>query len=197
MELPVIGNVFRCTVNQQLASFPMANVFHVFNSSSPSPDDVALAVAGSWAGTNSLTSVQSTGVAYLSVDVIPLDGATGSASVDFSTAPHQGGQHAGEPVPPQVAATISVSTNGRGRSRRGRMYVGGIPLSYIDEDTLQWDLSSYGEILGAFDTFVGLLQDADPNLFFGVASYLHASFATATSWTLSPQTGTQRLRARA
>ena len=196
MALPVIDHVYRCTVNQTSGAFPMANVFHVFNSSDPDPLDVAAAVGQAWADSGNIAAVQDTGVLYTTSDVIPLDGATASASWNFSLGGNINGDHTGGPVPPQVAMTISIQTALRGRSHRGRLYLGGLSDPYFDESTLQWSDDAVSETQTHWDNFISDLAGGSPNLFFGVASYVLADFNIMTSSNTNHALGTQRMRAR-
>jgi len=81
-----------------------------------------------------------------------------SPTYSFPRTPPLAGQMTGECAPNNVAFCISLRTNARGRSARGRNYITGIPVSVLtlSEVTTVWSSA----IEGAYDNLRGLTSSS-------------------------------------
>jgi hypothetical protein len=82
-------------------------------------------------------------------DLTASDAGVGSYSVGLPVA---GGQ-AQEAMSNNVAMVVSIRTAQRGRSRRGRNYVAGIPVSVVDQNTIQGAFAT--SVLNAYSALLG------------------------------------------
>jgi hypothetical protein len=196
MALPIIGDVYRCSVLQHQRDMAVANVFHVIGDGSESAADVASAVMHAWGDDTGLCLLQSTEIDLDLVTVTPLDGSSTSASVDFSTTSNQTGQQDLIPSPPQVSMVCSLETSARGRSNRGRMYLAGQPDEWLATDRTSWDTTHVADAQETFDHWRGIMVAGDTSVHLGVASYKNAEFHATTSLIVRSYLGTQRMRAR-
>jgi hypothetical protein len=199
IPLPVIANVFRCSLVWDLfGQSPVpVNVIHIKALSGSLNATAAFAainssvVAGMWTTSSSLG-----GIGH--VNIIPLDGT--SATTPFTTdgTAKWKGQQTGDYIPVS-GALVKFTTGLRGRANRGRFYIpvtaeaavqdGAITSTYLPTAQTGWN------------SFLANLQAATPNPFeLVVASYdrehsgnaAHATPVTAV--TVESLTATQRRR---
>jgi hypothetical protein len=133
-HLPIIADTYLWTVNYKVGTVPMANVLCVSK-----PTSSAAIVNGNvwsaWSAANSFKTIQSNTVDYLNTVCLPLDGSGLADIADRST------QHGGTTSPivgPQVCAIFTFRTGLRGRSYRGRMYLGGVNNTLIGTPATLW-----------------------------------------------------------
>jgi hypothetical protein len=167
----------------------MANVLCVSK-----PSSSAAIVNGNmwsaWTATNSFKTIQSNTVVYRNSVCLPLDGtgladiADRSASVGGTSTPA---------VSPQTCAIFTFRTGLRGRSYRGRMYLGGVYNTLLGTPTTLW--SSTG--MTGFNAAITAFQAA--NVTNGITHEVlsrHLGVATPVLQIVARQyLGTQRDRA--
>lgn len=197
MAFVPIENSWRCTINGAYMSSGQqtANVLHIYD---PGPHDLARAealanaVAGVLTGGDKamfhshfhFTSVVvmddelEDGVVYISTAGLPV---TGTAT--------------GDPAGGQVCAITTLTTGGRGRSRRGRIFWPALSNSFInaaDGTTLDSDeIANYDAIVGdIMDAIDGL----DGTATLGVESKTDVAIYPVTGWQTRSWLGTQRRR---
>jgi hypothetical protein len=104
----------------------------------------------------------------------------------------QGTQSAGTAVPDDVACVVSRLTTTPGKSGRGRLYVSGLPSTFITENRL----NATG--FGSFTALVGLLKGPFTNqtMLWSPANFSKktVAFHAATDFITEPLLGTQRRR---
>lgn len=122
------------------------------------------------------------------LSVTALDG--GSATVTYSlTGGHVEGESTGD-WSPASAAVVSLTTDQRGRSYRGRIFLGPCAESAINDGRLVLPLPA--EMVTAWEAFnAAAIADG---LSHGVASYKHATFNEVLTYAVQAGIGTQRRR---
>jgi len=100
---------------------------------------VAGHVEGAWFLDNSIADQQSEAALYNILSVTALDGDSLPFLDDISI--HTGGI-SGNPASVHSALVSTFFTDARGRSSRGRMYLGTIPLAGLTIDGARWDTST-------------------------------------------------------
>ena len=147
--LPIIPDAYLWTVDYKVGTAPMANVLCVSK-----PSSSAAIVNGNlwsaWTATNSFQSLQSNTVDYLNSRCLPLDG-SGLADIVVRTSTH--GAVASAAVTPQTCALFTFRTGIRGRSYRGRMYLGGVQNGLLGTPTTQWSSTGMTGFAAAITAF--------------------------------------------
>lgn len=123
------------------------------------------------------------------VVITPLDGSSGSASFLPATTPKWRGQTSGE-CSPQVACVVSLHTALRGRSARGRAFVGPVAEAATANGFLT--PAQLAIIAPAWATFGSAMVVASSEQV--VASYKLSSALTVINWSVRNACGTMRLR---
>lgn len=185
--LPVINNVFRCTLlwNTNVGITPR-NVFHV-RASGATQEDVALAVEAS--AVDHLVAPMSAAWDCPEIAVLKLDGSSAGQIFSLSSGTFLGGV-TGSDVIPQATAVVSFHTAQRGPRGRGRMYVGPIAESMQAQGVL--NTTAHDDMGVAWVDFIENLSNADTPL--QVASYVHADAHEVTNVNVDVMIGTQRRR---
>jgi len=120
------------------------------------------------------------------VDIIKLNG-------DAPTTNHlignHGGQASGDFVP-NTASIVTLRTDSRGRSHRGRVYLGPVGEAAIDDGVLAAGVAT--SIQDGWEAFIGQMTAAEFPLH--VASYTLEESNSVQSVTAQPVLGTQRRR---
>lgn len=184
MPLPVIADCYRVALLWN--GGVVVNVMHI-SKAAVGPDDVYSVLdnnvdANNWGGVSSSFSVTN-------VDVTPLflNGATHRYNTG-SPAKWSGG--VGGQYMPAVAAGLSLRTNSRGRSYRGRMFFG--PLAESAQSNGIYDETFRAAQQTAWNALVDDLDADDFKLV--VASYKLETAAEVTSLSVSTFVRTQRRR---
>lgn len=154
VPLPIIADTYLWTVNYKVGTAPMANVL-CFQKASSTAAVVNGNVWTAWNATNSWQSLQSNTVDYLSSYCLPLDG-SGMADIVNRTTTH-GGTSA-PAVSPQTCLILTLRTALRGKSHRGRMYLGGISNLLLGTPTTQWSstgMTGFNAAIGAWNVSLG------------------------------------------
>jgi len=127
--LPPASGVTRAVFNYLSQGIPTANVLHFTAPPGPdAPDPAALAsdLAGWWIA--NIAPISHTSHILQNVTCTDLS-AAGPPAVIYSTGLPSPGLQTGDPMPNNAALVMSEHTALRGRSYRGRIYVGGIAES--------------------------------------------------------------------
>lgn len=190
--LPVIAGIFRCSLLWSIAGGQDAvNVIHVRDvAGGHNAVDIFnvldTEVEGQmWGG-------QTDGASVHQVDIIPLDGVTGTQSFPTGSPAKWTGQSGGTTWNPANAELIKLTTGLRGRSHRGRIF-----LPFVDAAAAT-DGVMNGAIVTSTTTswtdFQADLLAAVSPLSIVVASYKLASAANITGISTESVLGTQRRR---
>jgi hypothetical protein len=150
----------------------MVNILHVQTTTPEDADTVGDAVAAAWGLDEGLCLLQSTSVTLDGVDVTPLDGVSPTVSVAFGGAENQAGQHSAFPMPAGDAMVISLKSAARGRSKNGRLFLGGLCSNQMPNDQQSWSSTTVSTATAAWAAMVAKLDDDISGSQFVVASYL-------------------------
>jgi hypothetical protein len=190
MALPVINDVFRCSVegSWDSGSDSWTCVYHVLDVlGTKAGDTVADDVGAAWIGT--VLPELSNQLIVDAATALALDGNSSTFVVPHNDA----GNSVSISTPHQCAAVISLATGIRGRSNRGRSYLPGMPNDAVDAgDTSKWTVGTATLFTDNFNAFISALDAVDLRLV--VASYVLASARQVTSITFRPDIFTQRRR---
>lgn len=192
--LPVIPNVFKCTFEYSSGEATFVNVFSVIGEGS-TPSSLAAGLMTSFltfGGHSRIQSLLSSSVSLDRVTVLALDGSSTVEVVDFPPATF--GLGAVSPAPANAALIITLLTGARGRSRRGRMFLGGIPRTSIGGDGARWGASIVADAVLWFQEWLDQLATIDTGVALGVLSIKNGDFHVLTSFV--PRTYFGSIRAR-
>lgn len=186
-HLPVIPFVFRTTWNfTPSVGQPTHNVLHFYDGARTALELVgAIEDAISPNYIEMFASVQN-GYGLDSIDVIALDGTSPTFNVPIGSF---GGQASGQPIP-NSCGIITLRTAERGRSHRGRVYLG--PLSEGGVDNGVVDVTDKESAQSGWGAFKTACSTNEFNLV--VASYKLKTTSDVVSVTAQPIAGTQRRR---
>lgn len=186
--LPVIADTFRVALNWTSGSHApnSVNVMHFRKTAATATDifgDLDANVSENmWACIPDDYAVQT-------VDITPLDGVSATETFSTGAAPKWTGGATGQPVP-QVAGIVKLTTLLRGRSFRGRVYLGPCGEDAIRDGLMEAVFQSAGQI--AWGLFINAMSVAlDPMV---VASYKLAVATVVNDATYEFALGTQRRR---
>lgn len=182
--LPVIENVSRVTFLWTPSG--AVNVMH-FHQAELSTAGLFGALDANVLG--GMWQCNSTGDRVGEVRITPLDGATPTVPFHPASVTKWKGQSTGETIP-AAAAVVSLHTSLRGRSNRGRVFVG--PVSESSNVSGMLETSVPGTMTTAWTNFASAMIADDVE--FVVASYLKSTALTVINITIRPQTGTLRRR---
>jgi hypothetical protein len=187
--LPVITDVFRVTLNWgAVGGTNPKNVIHILDTTgvATAADIAAVVDAGATSDMfNCLTNSQECDL----LSIIPLDGST--ASTDFNTTGSKWlGQQSGEWIP-QAACVVKMITGLRGRSHRGRIFLGPVAEA-IDHNGFYVAGPGHGLMQTAWASFESTLVGAGYSLC--VASYKLSSAQPVTAVSVETTLATQRRR---
>jgi hypothetical protein len=189
--LPVIADVFRTTLNWTNVSVgtPAANVLHFKTSSSGKSEQEVFDCLDAHV-VQAMWDWAAVGSHVATVDIIKLDGASGTHTFTTGNPAKWSGGGTGEPLP-QVAGLLKLQTGLRGRSKRGRIYI-----PFVGEgETLHGDMADADLVGPAWTTFANAIaSDATTPTALGVASYKNADWNQATSIVAEIRSATQRRR---
>ena len=191
MPLPVISGVRRCSIIGRMGPQQIVNVIHVAGGSTDG--DVADDVGAAWTAVLGTHGVISSDYEAVSIDVLALDGTSATTSW-VPTGWTLAGGNVGASVPASVALIGTLRTALGGRSRRGRIYIAGIPASAIDSTATQWNSSAMSDFQDITDALLTNLGPGPNGSELVVASYALASAASVVSTVARQYLGTQRRR---
>jgi hypothetical protein len=196
MPLPIIPDVYRIAVNQSHGGLDVVNVIHVHSTGSDSQNSICHIVQEAWEEPDSFQDFQTTDTVYQSCSILKLDGSAATVEIPWESGLDGNGADAGTAVPNNVACVYTLRTLFGGRSRRGRMYIGGIPNTYIDSTETAW-VTGNADFDAAADVFTDYVNGHLDDGSFIVASYVHADWKLVTSTVRRSYIGSQRRRAHA
>lgn len=194
MALPVISDIFRCTLNWSTGGgVTPRNVLHVSNASATEAQvgtslktvlenasyDVEL-----WGCLNAANVLQS-------LDIIKLDGSSASITTTMTPGVVKGGAVTGDVIP-QACGVVSFHTSQRGPRGRGRIYIGPIMETQQAGGILLG--TTVTSMQTAWTNFLTSLAGAAVPIPLQVASYVHADAHAVTSASVDTIIGTQRRR---
>jgi hypothetical protein len=191
--LPVIANTYRFTLpwldSTHVVGVQPVNVLH-FRATSGTVSSISGVVETALNAHGSLMfDVIYTGLSLQSMEVLPLDGS--SATFVAAVSPSVVGGGSGGVVP-NCATVVSLHTGQRGSRGRGRVYVGPMGETQIDNGTVV--ATSQANMLSAWGSFVNDINVASPSVQLVVASYKYADAHDVTNIRIDKVLGTQRRR---
>jgi hypothetical protein len=191
MALPVIANVFRVTFNVQASEqLAMHNVLHFASSAVANEIELGTMIdAALDANYEQMFATMPTNYGVNNIDVLPLDGTSSTVNVALS---NHGGQADGESIPGS-ACIVKLGTGERGRSRRGRIFLGPVAESAQLNGFLVAGLRS--EVENGWRAFQDDLIAGSSTVALQVTSYVAGgSTRLCTAITVPVVMGTQRRR---
>lgn len=191
MPLPVIPDVVRVTFNWQLGDTGRTahNIIHLGVSGASAEDALtALNTAfGAVGDPNSLFSCTCSDATFFSVDLIPLDGTSGTVTENLETT--QGGTTGGDCML-QGCAVVSLHTGLRGPQHRGRIYT-----PFVGEGAQVDSILNATKVAGMASQWAQLVDElAAASAPLVVASYVHHSAEAVTAIAVRNKLFTQRRR---
>lgn len=199
MPLPVIANTIRCSAEGLMPNGHVwANVFHLrktniltYAAAIAAADPV---IAAFWTnhtvGSPGWGYYAATTASVQQIRYLPLDG----TSAETLVAHVQAGAAAADPLPENVALVVTLRTVLRGRSYRGRMYLGCITEGN-NSGTGQPNAGMLTDLTAQFSSaFITNLVGTGVSLV--VASYLHSTAQDVSAININNVWDTQRRRLR-
>jgi hypothetical protein len=184
--LPVIANTYRVAfnwtndANAQIAE----NVMHFI---APGSSALAVAEAIDGAVTSAMFQTIASNAGCDTLSVTPLDGT--SATLNYTTtSEHFTGSASGD-FSPASAVVVSLGTGLRGRSHRGRLYLGFTAEGVISDGSIEAGTAS--SLQAAWLAFI---DELDAGVTWAVASYKLATAQAVSSVGVKAAIGTQRRR---
>jgi hypothetical protein len=175
--LPTIANHFLASVQYNQGGLVMANVLCINDTSTTATShDIAAHIETAWQATNTFKHFQHTSVHYTDIVVTKLDGV--SLSVHYGTFAGGAGVAAGNALPAGTSVLYTLNTGSRGRSHRGRIYLGGVIDGVSRTDGTGPDGTGSPNILDAGTLFNASLISNNCNL-----AVLSRKLGTATDVT--------------
>jgi len=188
MALPVIANVFRCTINgTAFGGVTPHNVFHV---SAPAVDEAEVGAALVAACQDGQMACVKAGHEPASFTVLALDGTSAGQLISRDPGDPQMCLASGDSLP-ELAAVLRITTARRGARGRGRLFLGPLVEDEVENGILDVT-GDNGDIPAKWATFASEL--AGSGITMGIASYAHADFHAITGLALDQHVGTQRRR---
>lgn len=195
--LPVIPDIHRVAITYHNNDTSFANVINVRidPTSGATPLDIATDIMHAWHGTTTpnLLNMQANSITMDAVTSTPLDGTSVSATSPFPASTI--GTGTGLSVSAQTAFVMSLKTAVRGRSNRGRFYLGGVVAGVLNGDGSLWTATGLADYLTRFSNFMTDALTPGNIASFGVASYKLATFRDLAEWDPKAKLGTIRKRA--
>lgn len=185
--LPVIADVIRTTIHREDGQGRSAN--NVLHFESTGYDVAALNTNLQASVTRTLWDPIWAGYGAITLNYLPLDGTSATTTIIPTTMLDFTGEGTGELIPAE-AALIKLRTGQRGRSHRGRIYLGGIGEDRNVNGAIT--TATVTELQSDWTDFVDDMATAGTPLV--VASYKLATAHTVTSIVAETIAGTQRRR---
>lgn len=183
--LPIITNVYRCTLNWQAGTQEAANVLH-FGPTSASESQIATALDAHV--TAAMMETISSNAHAVTVDITRLDGV--SPTVQAALANWDGG--GGTEYIPGGPVVLSLQTAVRGKSHRGRTF---LPFTAeTKQNNGQLAVTSLPTFEAAWNTFITAMQAHSPGIPWCVASYKLATSDIVTHVTVRDTLATMKRR---
>lgn len=196
-SLPIISGVYRLANNYTCGEGTFTNIWWLDVGASVDPEGLGndFIDAYTYSTTPSMKALHSSAVTFVDVVVTPLDGTSSSQTVQYGAGVH--GTGTTPPVSAQTAGIITWETGDRGRSNRGRTYLGGLPAGLLDSDGARWSTSFTTDANSWIPTFVDRLlnHSSSGSVGLDVVSIKNGTAKPIVSWTPRRYTGTIRRRA--
>jgi hypothetical protein len=152
--LPVIADTYRCTYEYKGDDATFVNVFGIHSVGSDAQqvaDGVKRAVLSA-TSSSSIQSLQSQDITLVKTTALPLDGVSLHAESAF--APATFGLGAAGAVGANSAGIITLTSAARGRSHRGRIFLGGLPKAFLALGGARFSTSWVTDANSWFATFI-------------------------------------------
>lgn len=185
--LPVIADIIRCTISRSDGAGRTAN--NVLHFESAGYDEGALMTALNANVDRAMWDCVWDGYTVITINLLPLDGVSATHTFTPDTPLDWTGEATGDQIP-QVAGILKLRTGVRGRSQRGRLYLGACGESIVsqgflasgtrDEMELKWNTFQNDMHTDGFDQVV--------------ASYTLGTALPVSSSVMELACGTQRRR---
>jgi hypothetical protein len=192
--LPIIADTYRCSYEYASGGATYANVFGinaVGATAQQVADHIKSSVLNATAG-SSIQALQSSDISLTKTTALPLDGVSLHAESLFSAGTF--GSGASGAVPANAAGIITLNTSARGRSNRGRLYLGGLPKALVDSSGATWGTSWHGDAVSWFGQFITNLSAGSPSCTLCVISIKLGLAPLVTSFTPRVYIGSIRRR---
>ena len=188
-HLPVITDVWRITIDWNTnGGVTPHNVMHFLDGVGGRPaDEVAANIWQNW--TADMFDCIGSGYTTQTLSCLKLDG-TSATSVQTIPTINQVGGGGGLDAEPNAAAVIKLATGLRGRSNRGRVYLGPIAESAVATATVNSGVRD--TMTAAWVAFANAMVTLEQPL--GVASYRHANWHQVTDLICRQRVGSVRRR---
>ena len=160
--LPVITNGFRVAHNYKTGDATFTNVYWLLGDSSTDPTTVATTFPDAYSnvGTSfSMLSLHSSDVTFVSTEATALDGVTPSVEVPYPAGVHGGGSSPAAAA--QASLVITWESDERGRSNRGRSFLGGCPAGSLETGGARWGTALLTDASDAVSGFFAGLSGID------------------------------------
>jgi hypothetical protein len=192
MPLPVIANVWRVTFEMNAsAGVAPRNVMHFLDAGGTrNAHNVFDTINGALAGTECWGPMSSS-FAVDRLSILKLDGSAGSVVIATDGSAKWAG-HAGGDWSPNSAAVVKFATGLRGRSNRGRVFIGPLAESAMTDGVV--GLAFQGDLTAAWIAFTNALVGDPSPMPLVVASYRHATVHQVTDLVTRSRVGSQRRR---
>lgn len=182
--LPEIADTYRVTF--EWGPLVAVNVMHFHDSTAGTPAVISK-IMDNWTAAMTVVVANTQRIHHISATPLDGSGATYTVATD-SNAKWQGGG-SGDPIP-QVAAVVKHTTVFRGRSARGRTFLGPLSENIVTAGMLGSTFpTSLATAWTAFQT--AMVADDCPQV---VASYKNQTAATILAYNIRLAAGTMRLR---
>ena len=192
-HLPVIPNIFRVAIRHVAPSTGQhtVNVIHVLGRDDDTGASLASALNDAIADTHPFEALQSGYDSdHVTLQITPLDGHTTTTEHTVSDSAWGGG--VGGDAIPEAAMGVTLYTDVRGRRGRGRVFVGPVSESSVNNGLFGSTLVS--DMTAAWNLWQVHLKSLDVNRDFMVASYKDGLARPVTVMTARAQVRTQRGR---
>lgn len=171
--MPLVANTWLSTVVQEHNGQEMANVICLRSDTFFSTSVVALAIANAWTQPDSFADCQTQDILYKRVEVRGLEPVSETVVHQWSAfAVTDNGNVVGDPIDPGSCLGFSLRTGLPGKSRRGRLFLGGVGRGGLNGFSTQWD---FGTSPGTI--FAGAAESFRQALLAGVGSFAWAVYS--------------------
>jgi len=133
---------YQVCIRQRHAGQDLCNVIAVEQTTTLTPLEVGQRVQNAWEAGSSFIDCQVQDVEYIQTEVFPLDGSAMTTIVPWDIGLNGAGNVVGDPVDPGSCLGFTLYTSAPGKSRRGRIYIGGVGRGGLDAFSVQWDLTT-------------------------------------------------------
>jgi len=191
----VTGDDWQVMIVQEHGGQRFANVYVAKHEFGFSPGDVADTAEDAWTVTNSFAEFQVQDIGYVETRVAKVDGSVATVVRSWQNT-ESNGRSVGDPVDPGSCMGYTLRSGLAGKSRRGRIYIGGVDRQYLNSFSTAWDLTTTGGLLLADAANVWVGQLASNNVVLEVFSRTLIEVFTITETLARSSILSQNQRAR-